>query len=528
MAFRLFSLGALAAVSVEAAECVVSTMVVSANGATSVAVSGSDSIVLNTNTVSGNVDEAEINIAFTGRDHISMLVTESLDGGAFTLDIAESSPSDGSSANSGGALLFSGASSVAVNALVLGPLAWVSSAMAQICTEEVADVTITTPSSWVTYTSDSGETVVGVNGDSNYGYDFDLTLDGETMDSFDAEAQALLLEDLIAYYNDESLTIVLETWTDESGNVVVTVSVSGWSEESDASSSHSSTVGSGSVSLSNYGTVGVAAGNDVGFSCASGYENNGNDVCVDQDGCANDACGVGGTSCTDVAAPGSGRSCECSTGYSFNGNTCVDTNECYNVPCDDSDYSHAGSCVDVAAPGTGFECVCNTGYELDSADACVDIPGCDYETCDMDNSYCTDVAAPGTGRTCNCDDGYRMNSGGDFCDEVTCTSLDTVTWSDGRDVCIEADSGDYSAQGEQVCNVATGYNCVYQGYDCRYGNQGSWYPPISGAGSSSFNFAYAYDDSSYGNICACDTSFLSTFSISYTHSFCGCGNWYRY
>ena len=59
------------------------------------------------------------------------------------LNAPEPAPAGGSSANSGGdALFFSDASSLTVNALVLGPLAWASSALAQC--QDVIGITLTT------------------------------------------------------------------------------------------------------------------------------------------------------------------------------------------------------------------------------------------------------------------------------------------------------------------------------------------------------------------------------------------------
>ena len=73
--------------------------------------------------------------------------------------------------------------------------------------------------------------------------------------------------------------------------------------------------------------------------------------CTDTDGCAAEPC-FAGVACTDVAAPGVGRSCgSCPTGYSGDGATCVDVDACAATPC------FAGVvCTDQAAPGTGFDC----------------------------------------------------------------------------------------------------------------------------------------------------------------------------
>ena len=90
--------------------------------------------------------------------------------------------------------------------------------------------------------------------------------------------------------------------------------------------------------------------------------------------------------------------------------------------------------------------------------------------------------------------------------------------------------GDYSCQAHYVCNAVTGYQCVWQQYDCCTGTSGSWYPPDGVAGSSNFNFAYTYDLScggNYGNICACVASEMTKYGLAQNHQSCGLGHWTR-
>jgi len=97
------------------------------------------------------------------------------------------------------------------------------------------------------------------------------------------------------------------------------------------------------------------------------------------------------------------------------------------------------------------------------------------------------------------------------------------------DVGVPCDVGDYSCQAHYVCNAVTGYECLFQQYDCAYGPQGSWYPPDGNSGGDDFNFAYTYDFvfADYGNICACTQSQMSLYGLAATHDYCGLGHWTR-
>jgi hypothetical protein len=102
------------------------------------------------------------------------------------------------------------------------------------------------------------------------------------------------------------------------------------------------------------------------------------------------------------------------------------------------------------------------------------------------------------------------------------------------DICAQCALGDYSCQAKAVCDQVTGYNCVWQDYDCCMGNKGSWYPPDGASGGSNFNFAYAYDlcgeiggPANYGNICACNKSQMTKYGLAANHQDCGWGLWFR-
>ena len=94
--------------------------------------------------------------------------------------------------------------------------------------------------------------------------------------------------------------------------------------------------------------------------------------------------------------------CDCLTGYEFNGNTCVDINECSADinPCNN------GACANTEG---SFTCTCYEGFELVN-NQCVDINECDIPDSCI-NGECTNLLPPDNyrcecqplfdGRTCN-------------------------------------------------------------------------------------------------------------------------------
>jgi hypothetical protein len=97
------------------------------------------------------------------------------------------------------------------------------------------------------------------------------------------------------------------------------------------------------------------------------------------------------------------------------------------------------------------------------------------------------------------------------------------------DVPSNCQPGDHKCQGKDVCEKVTGTTCIHQDYECLTGTKGSWYPTGT-PGSSTFNFAYQYDKNNknipgYGNICACDRSYMTKYGLASNNTFCGVGNW---
>jgi len=115
-----------------------------------------------------------------------------------------------------------------------------------------------------------------------------------------------------------------------------------------------------------------------------------------------------------------------------------------------------------------------------------------------------------------------------FCDTLTII----VEGANGNiEVPAACTPGDYSCQAKAVCEYVTGTTCVFQQYDCAYGNRGSWYPEDGSSGSSNFNFAFDYEFhdtlTDYGNICACTQSQMTRYGLYDGYTYCGLGHWYR-
>ncbi|XP_072028805.1 uncharacterized protein [Amphiura filiformis] len=120
-----------------------------------------------------------------------------------------------------------------------------------------------------------------------------------------------------------------------------------------------------------------------------------------------DECTLGTHNCNANAdctnTPVGSFSCTCHDGYSGNGVTCTDINECASVPC-----QNGGECKDGV---NQYSCICQSGF---SGTRCInDIDECTLGThnCNV-NADCTNT--PVGSFTCTCHNGYSGNG-------VTCT-----------------------------------------------------------------------------------------------------------
>ncbi len=168
---------------------------------------------------------------------------------------------------------------------------------------------------------------------------------------------------------------------------------------------------------------------------------------------------------------------------------------------------------------------------------------CDDNDADINPSI-TDDFGDSVDQNCDFSDGTDADGDGWSADDTTpgCVDPDdsdatigatncglVITVEGHPDVTVDCDPGDYSCQAHGVCEEVTGFTCVHQNYDCATGSQGSWYPLDGVSGSSSFNFAYAYDlySGDYGNICACTSSQMTRYGLAMNHRNCGWGLWIR-
>ena len=122
------------------------------------------------------------------------------------------------------------------------------------------------------------------------------------------------------------------------------------------------------------------------------------------------------------------------------------------------------------------------------------------------------------------------SSGGSTSDDAstaTTSSVVVVEVEGWGTVDTDCDVSDRSCLAQAACEAVTGEKCIFQDYDCREGDLGSFYPE-SGAGESELNFALEdlHEPDNYGNICACDKQVLLDLNVATDYSKCGYGLWF--
>jgi MYXO-CTERM domain-containing protein len=191
-------------------------------------------------------------------------------------------------------------------------------------------------------------------------------------------------------------------------------------------------------------------------SCTTGYvlQNNGafTETCADVNECMTAGiCGVG--SCFNNAG---GYSCACPSGFTFNGTTCVDINEC-GPPGSPTGVCGVGTCSNSSG---SYSCTCPGGYTFNGV-TCEVNNACNAGTdncADSEGAICTAMGSMSW--TCSCPSGYVGNgtdrrAGGTGCTNVNeCTVTPTIC---GVGRCTDV-------PGTYTCSCPTGYS--FNGTTC--------------------------------------------------------------
>ncbi|MEM6957239.1 MAG: DUF4215 domain-containing protein, partial [Myxococcota bacterium] len=214
----------------------------------------------------------------------------------------------------------------------------------------------------------------------------------------------------------------------------------------------------------------TSPGVGIGYTCNcfSGYTFNGAS-CVVENTCTDNpsVCGVG--TCEELSPP-QRYNCDCPAGSSFNGTTCIVEDICVLTPtlCD----TNAACAVSPFRPG--YTCTCNAGYSGTGQ------PGncADDDECRADANLCLAVNGTrpiaGSGRctntpgsyTCRCSTGFELvtdRSGNEGCADTNECLMRNICGVGG--VGGSADSpGCVNTAGSYTCNCAEGY--VFEGGTC--------------------------------------------------------------
>ncbi|MFT5353995.1 MAG: MYXO-CTERM domain-containing protein [Polyangiales bacterium] len=139
--------------------------------------------------------------------------------------------------------------------------------------------------------------------------------------------------------------------------------------------------------------------------------------CADINECSGNPCTSNGSCSQTAAGTSPGYTCNCASGYRFNGSSCVVSNECALTP----GICGEGTCVERAPPET-YICNCDAGYVF-SGGTCVADNACvaNLDDCDSLHGVCS--SSSGSDWDCTCDPGWvgtgtRFRGTGDRCSDV--------------------------------------------------------------------------------------------------------------
>jgi hypothetical protein len=229
--------------------------------------------------------------------------------------------------------------------------------------------------------------------------------------------------------------------------------------------------------------------NDIGapstsYTCTCSnpaYTGTGTTSCTDKNACVGSPCASGGNTsaaCTDAVAPNTGYSCSCSTGFSFDGTTCISQCRTGMNPCGAN--GDAGSSCAVVGTG-GWTCTCGAGYVSSGGvtPTCVDFNACTASgnaacvtTCPSTGGTCTagmpsgnacnDLAPPSLGYACSCNNAAYTVTGTSCIDKNACNPNHC---GDGGDTGALVACSDAVAPGiGYTCTCDTGF--TFDGTTC--------------------------------------------------------------